>query len=163
MATPLAYTARYPYPVTAVRAAIADEQYWKDRIAEVGGPNARLDAFTVDGDTLRIEMVQAIAAELLPTAITSVRPGDLIIPRTEIWTGNSASFEASVDGAPAEVRGTVELTGDDTSATATVQGSIEVKIPLFGGKIEAAIQERLTDLLRSEEEFSNTWLATKTS
>ncbi|MEV0297999.1 DUF2505 domain-containing protein [Nocardia sp. NPDC050710] len=161
MATPLAYTARYSHPVAAVRAAISDELYWKDRIAEVGGPSARLDSVTVNGDQVRIEMVQAIAAEQLPAAITAVRPGDLIIPRVENWTGNSATFEARVDGAPAEVRGTVTLTGDDSGATATIEGSIEVKIPLFGSKIEAAIQERLTELLQSEEEFSNNWLASQ--
>ncbi|WP_227997263.1 DUF2505 domain-containing protein [Nocardia australiensis] len=158
MATPLAYTARYTFPAVAVRAAIADEQYWKDRIAEVGGPNARLDLVAVNGDQVRVELVQAIAAELLPAAITAVRPGDLIIPRVENWTGDFATFEARVEGAPAEVRGTITLADDGSGSVATVTGSIEVKIPLFGGKIETAIAEHLTNLLASEEEFSNTWL-----
>ncbi|MBH0778307.1 DUF2505 domain-containing protein [Nocardia bovistercoris] len=161
MATPLAYTAHYTHSLESVRAAIADEQYWKDRIAEVGGPNARLQQVTIEGDRVHAEMVQAIAADLLPPAITAVRPGDLIIPRTESWTADTATFEAQVDGAPAEVRGTVTLTGDAGSATATVAGTIEVKIPLFGGKIESAIQEHLTNLLRAEEEFTNTWLSDK--
>ncbi|MGW4370459.1 DUF2505 domain-containing protein [Nocardia takedensis] len=159
MATPLAYTARYTHPVESVRAAIADEQYWKDRVAEVGGPNARLDSVVIEGDRVHVEMVQAIAAELLPPAITAVRPGDLIIPRTETWTGTTATFSARVEGAPAEVTGSIVLAGDPGGSTATVEGRIEVKVPLFGGKIEAAIEERLTDLLRSEEEFTNTWLA----
>ncbi|MCP2277568.1 DUF2505 domain-containing protein [Nocardia amikacinitolerans] len=159
MATPLAFTARYSHPVAAVRAAFADEQYWKDRIAEVGGPNARLESVIVQGDQVRVEMVQAIAAEQLPPAITAVRPGDLIIPRTENWTGDTATFDVRVEGAPATMRGTIALSGDDASAAATVDGSIEVKVPLFGSKIEAAIQERLTELLQSEEEFTNTWLS----
>ncbi|MEV6333553.1 DUF2505 domain-containing protein [Nocardia vinacea] len=159
MATPLAYTARYSYPVAAVRAAFADEQYWKDRIAEVGGDNARLDSVSVDGDQVEVEMVQVIAAELLPAAITAVRPGDLIIPRTESWTGDSATFTARVEGAPAEVRGAIELTADASGSVAETKGTIEVKIPLFGGKIEAAIAERLTELLANEEEFTNNWLA----
>ncbi|MCP2298960.1 Protein of unknown function [Nocardia amikacinitolerans] len=159
MATPLAFTARYSHPVAAVRAAFADEQYWKDRIAEVGGPNARLESVIVQGDHVRVEMVQAIAAEQLPPAITAVRPGDLIIPRTENWTGDTATFDVRVEGAPATMRGTIALSGDDASAAATVDGSIEVKVPLFGSKIEAAIQERLTELLQSEEEFTNTWLS----
>ncbi|MEV5836395.1 DUF2505 domain-containing protein [Nocardia sp. NPDC052112] len=158
MATPLAYTARYSYPVAAVRAAFADEQYWKDRVAEVGGDKARLDSVTVDGDRVEVEMVQVIAAELLPAAITAVRPGDLIIPRTEIWTGDSATFTARVEGAPAEVRGTIELAADGSGSVARTNGTIEVKIPLFGGKIEAAIAERLTELLANEEEFTNNWL-----
>ncbi|WP_280487069.1 DUF2505 domain-containing protein [Nocardia farcinica] len=159
MATPLAFTARYTHPVSAVRAAFSDEQYWKDRIAEVGGPNARLESVTVEGDTARIHMVQAIAAELLPPAVTAVRPADLIIPRTETWTGTTGAFEARVENAPAQMSGAVALSGDDTSATAVVDGTIEVKVPLFGGKIEAAINEHLLELLRAEEEFTNTWLA----
>ncbi|MEV6277558.1 DUF2505 domain-containing protein [Nocardia sp. NPDC051832] len=159
MATPLAYTARYSHPAAAVRAALADEQYWKDRIAEVGGDNAKLNSFSANGDQVRVDMVQAIAAELLPPAITAVRPGDLIIPRVESWTGDTATFEATVEGAPAQVRGTVTLSEDGAGSTATVQGQIEVKIPLFGGKIEKAIQEHLTELLQSEEEFTNTWIA----
>ncbi|MGX1771164.1 DUF2505 domain-containing protein [Nocardia brasiliensis] len=159
MATPLAYTARYSHPAAAVRAAFANDQYWKDRVAEVGGPNARLDSVTVDGDQIRIHLVQAIAAELLPAAITAVRPGDLIIPRVETWTGDNATFQATVEGAPAEVRGTITLTDDGAGSTTAANGTIEVKIPLFGGKIENAIAEHLTEVLKNEEEFTNTWLA----
>ncbi|PXX65051.1 uncharacterized protein DUF2505 [Nocardia tenerifensis] len=160
MATPLAYTARYSHPAAAVRAAFANDQYWKDRVAEVGGPNARLESVTVDGARIRIQLVQSIAAELLPAAITAVRPGDLIIPRVEAWDGDSATFEATVEGAPAQVRGTITLTDEGAGATAAAKGTIEVKIPLFGGKIESAIAEHLTEVLKNEEEFTNTWLAT---
>ncbi|WP_143860848.1 DUF2505 domain-containing protein, partial [Nocardia cerradoensis] len=77
----------------------------------------------VEGDTARIHMVQAIAAELLPPAVTAVRPGDLIIPRTETWTGTTGAFEARVENAPAQMSGAVALSGDDTSATAVVDGT----------------------------------------
>ncbi|WP_405160399.1 DUF2505 domain-containing protein [Nocardia sp. NBC_01499] len=160
MATPLAYTARYSHPAAAVRAAFANDQYWKDRVAEVGGPNARLDSVSVTGDQIRVQLVQAIAAELLPAAITAVRPGDLIIPRVENWTGDSATFQATVEGAPAEVRGTITLTDEGAGSTGAANGTIEVKIPLFGGKIESAIAEHLTEVLKNEEEFTNTWLDT---
>ncbi|MFI5781721.1 DUF2505 domain-containing protein [Nocardia sp. NPDC051570] len=159
MATPLAYTAHYSHPAAAVRAAIADEQYWKDRIAEVGGPGARIDGFESSGDQLRVQMVQAIPEAELPSALTSVRPGDLIIPRTETYTGNSGLFEAHVEGAPAKVRGTVTLTGDDRSATIVVDGSVEVAVPLFGKKIEAVVAEKLTELLANEAEFTGAWIA----
>ncbi|MFF0545625.1 DUF2505 domain-containing protein [Nocardia thailandica] len=162
MATPLAFTARYDHPVEAVRAALADEQYWKARIAEVGGPNARLDSFDDDGTQIRVQMVQAIAADQLPPAVTAVRPGDLIIPRTETYAGTVGTVEAHVEGAPATVRGEVTLAAEGENATVvTLRGSIEVKIPLFGGKIEAAIAEHLTALLEGEAEFTGTWLAGK--
>ncbi|NKY54060.1 DUF2505 domain-containing protein [Nocardia vermiculata] len=159
MATPLAYTAHYTHPAAAVRAALAEEQYWKDRIEEVGGPGARLLSFSADGDRLRAEMVQTIPASELPSAITSVRPGDLIIPRTETYAGLAGSFEAHVEGAPATVRGTVTMTGDDTGSQGVAEGSVEVAVPLFGKKIEAVVAEKLLELLASETEFTNAWIS----
>lgn len=159
MATPLTYTARYTHPATAVRAAISDEVYWKDRIAAVGGPNAQLESVSVTGDRATIAMVQSIAAELLPSAVTAVRPGDLVIPRTESWDGWSGTFNARVEGAPAEVNGTISLVDDDEGSVASFDGTAEVQIPMFGGKIEAAIVERLAELIGEETEFTNSWLA----
>lgn len=161
MATPLAYTARYTKPVEAVRAAFSDEQYWKARIEEVGGPGARLDSFGITGDQVRVQMVQSIPADQLPPAITAVRPGDLVIPRTESYTGTTGTIEAHVDGAPAKVSALVTLTDEGTGSVATISGSIEVKIPLFGGKIEAAISEHLLELLANEAGFTEQWLATR--
>ncbi|MEV6214885.1 DUF2505 domain-containing protein [Nocardia sp. NPDC051833] len=160
MATPLAYTARYTKPVAAVRAAFSDEQYWKARIEEVGGPGARLDSFSGTGDQVRVQMVQSIPADQLPPAITAVRPGDLVIPRTESYTGTTGTIEAHVDGAPAKVNATVTLTDEGTGSVVTISGTIEVKIPLFGGKIEAAISEHLLELLGNEAGFTEQWLAT---
>ncbi|WP_328388849.1 DUF2505 domain-containing protein [Nocardia sp. NBC_00416] len=159
MATALAYTAHYSHPVAEVRAAFCTEQYWKDRIAAVGGPSAQFVSLDVDGEQVRIEVVQSIPADLLPPAITAVRPGDLIIPRTEVWTGIAGSFEARVEGAPAEVRGTITVTDEPDGAVAEISGTIEVKVPLFGRKIEEAIGERLTELLAEETEFTNSWIA----
>ena len=160
MATPLAFTANYAYSTAAVRAALANEQYWKDRIAEVGGPGARLESFEKTGeDQLRVSTVHTIPAEELPSAITSVRPGGLIIPRTETYNGLSGIFEAHVQDAPATARGTVTLEGDQSHSRVVMEGSVEVTIPLFGKKIEKAVAERLQELLTNEAEFTGTWIA----
>lgn len=159
MATPLAYTARYIHPVAVVRVAFADEQYWKDRIATVGGPNARFVSLAVGDDHGRVETVQYIPADLLPQAVSAVHPGDLVIPRVETWTGGlEGTFEARVQGAPAEASGTIIAVDEPTGAVATVQGTVTVKVPLFGRKIETVLAERLTELLDSETEFTNSWI-----
>jgi hypothetical protein len=161
MATPLAFTATYSHSADAVRAAIASEQYWKDRLAEVGGPGARLESFELAGDVLTIRMVQTIPSSELPSSITSVRPGDMIIPRTEVYTAGSdtGTFAAHVDGAPAEVEGTVTLAESGSGTTATAAGSVRVAVPLFGKKIEAAVAEKLLELLASEAAFTDTWIS----
>ncbi|MRH87161.1 DUF2505 family protein [Nocardia sp. SYP-A9097] len=158
MATPLAFTAHSTHSTAAVRAALADEQYWKDRIEAVGGPDARIESINISGDDVRVDMIQAIPASELPAQVTAVRPGDLVIPRTETWNGSGGTVEAHVDGVPATVNGTLTMKESGTGSDFTVDAVIEVKIPLFGKKIEAAIQGHLTELLEREAEFTDNWL-----
>ncbi|WP_306363139.1 DUF2505 domain-containing protein [Nocardia sp. CC227C] len=159
MATPLAFTGRSAHSAASVRAAFANEQYWKDRVEQVGGDNARIESIVIDGERVHVELIQTIPAADLPAQITAIKPDGLVIPRTEIWNGSSGTFTARVDGAPAEVNGTLTLSADGTGSTYVVDGNIEVKIPLFGRKIEAAIQENLSDLLVREAEFTDNWLS----
>ncbi|WP_327142477.1 DUF2505 domain-containing protein [Nocardia sp. NBC_01327] len=159
MATPLAFTGHSTHSTAAVRAAFSNEQYWKDRIEAVGGPNARIESLSISGDQVRVEMIQAIPASELPAQVTAVRPGDLVIPRTETWNGSGGTVEARVDGVPASVNGTLTVSDSGTGSDYVVDAVIEVKIPLFGRKIEAAIQEHLTELLAREAEFTDNWLS----
>ncbi|WP_216902809.1 DUF2505 domain-containing protein [Nocardia alni] len=161
MATPLEFTANYAHSTTAVRAAFTDEQYWKDRLAEVGGPGAQLDSYSYDGTTLRVAMTQTIPPEDLPAAITAIKPNGLVIPRTETYVESEASgtFEAYVVDAPAQVRGTVTMSGDETHSRGVVSGTVEVTIPVFGKKIEKAVAEKLLELLAAEAEFTDNWIA----
>lgn len=158
MATPLAYTATYSHSADALRAALADEQYWKERIEEVGGADAQLVEFDAAEDRVHARMVQTVPAAELPSAITAVRPEGLVITRSETYTREGGSFEARVEGVPAQVSGTVRLTESDTAAEAVVAGAAEVGIPLFGKKIEAAIVTRLLDMLATEAKFTDTWI-----
>jgi hypothetical protein len=158
MTTQFGHTVHYPHPAATVHAAFVDEQYWTDRLAEVGGPGARLVSLTPEGDRVQVRMVQAIAAADLPDAITKVRPGDLVIPRAETWGPTSATFEANVEGAPARIWGTMALSADATGSALRLDRQVEVGVPLFGGKIEKAIAERLTELFDVEREFTVTWL-----
>jgi hypothetical protein len=159
MATSLAYTAEYPHPAAAVRAALLDEQYWKDRTVEVGGPQASVDSFLVDGEVLRVELTQHIASSDLPNAITAALPHGLVIRRTETYAGDGGAFDAVVDGAPARISGAVTLTDAQTGATAVIEGTVEVSVPLYGKKIETTVAANLIDLLAAEAEFTNRWIA----
>lgn len=163
MSTSFGHSTRFPLPAAAVRAAFTDEQYWKDRLEEVGGPDAHLIGIVNEGDRVRVDMVQAIAEEDLPPAITKIRPGNMVINRTEIWSADGGSFHASVDGAPVKINGTISVVNATDGSTGRVDGQVEVNVPLFGRKIEAGIAERLTELLATEEEFTRNWLEGRAS
>ena len=159
----MAHSARHSKSVAVVYAAFTNEQYWHDRLAAVGGPNAELReaAKTPDG-SFKVVLVQAIAEKHLPSLVTKVRRGDLKIDRTETWgplTGDTARgrFEVSVQGAPGTISGDIEIAADGTGSVFRVDGSVSVNIPLIGGRVEEAIAEQLKRLLVKEDDFTEEW------
>ena len=49
--------------------------------------------------------------------------------------------------------------GNEASATMSLSGTTEVKVPIFGGKIEAMISEQVLELIDSEHDFTGNWIA----
>jgi hypothetical protein len=161
MATGFEHTAHFTKPVATLHAALVSEQYWKDRMAEVGGPDARLVKFESNGGT-DIDMVQTVDQKYLPEFVTKIRPGNLEIHRSEKWgglTGDTATgtFVADVQGAPAKISGTTTLHVDGTGSSLTVHGEVEVRIPLLGGRVEEMIAEQLQRLMGKEDGFTQEW------
>lgn len=157
------HSSTYTFPVPQVHSALTSEQYWRDRIAEVGGDEATLDEITVGDGTIAVRMTQAIPAEHLPGVVTKIRPGDLIIKRSETWAGlnddqATGTFAAEVEGAPAKISGTQKLSGQDSGAIVEVSAEVAVKIPLFGGKIESVVADEILRLIETEQEFTQSWL-----
>lgn len=168
MGSPIDHSANYTSPATAVHAAFVDPHYWRTRLAEVGGPGAAVDRLDTGDGTIDLTAQQAIPAEHLPSVVTSIRPGDLIIHREESWgpiTGDRAQgrFSAHVDGMPGQVEGTLTLIGEGEASTVVIEGSVEVKIPFLGSKIEGMIIDELLGLFDAEQRFTTEWLAGKYS
>ena len=108
-------------------------------------------------------MSQIIAAEHLPSMVSKVVNGDIVIKRSETMAPfkdgkATGTFSAHVDGVPARVEGTQVLTGDENSATLEIDGEVEVKIPFLGGKIESAIVDEVVRLIQAEQDFTREWI-----
>lgn len=163
MARRILHSCSYPQSVDQVHRALTSEQYWRDRLVEVGGDGATFGHLTAGDGAVDVEVAQAIPAEHLPSIITKVRPGDLVITRTETWgplDGGRATgtFTARVEGVPAALSGALTLSADGDGSTVGLDGQVEVKLPLIGGKIESVIAEQVTELLENEDVFTATWL-----
>ncbi len=164
MSRRIEHSSKYTVPVAKVHEAVTSEQYWRDRIAAVGGPGATIDELTVRDETVAVTMSQVIPAEHLPSMVSNFIKGDIVIKRSEtiapLNDGTATgTFSAHVDGVPARIEGTQVLSGDDTSCTLSATGEVEVKIPIFGGKIESAIVDEVTRLIEAEQDFTREWIA----
>lgn len=155
----------YGGTVEQVHAAFCDRDYWLARLAESGADEWTLDAFTAGHDGgVDVVTTQVLRADRLPGVVHQFHHGDLEIRRAESWTGISdgtaeASIASSIVRAPVTLNGDARLAGRKTGTRLTFRATVEVTIPLVGGKMEKFIGKQLISLLNTEQEFTTRWIA----
>src|SRR5689334_18055563 len=155
----------YGGSIEQVHQAFCDEQYWLARLADSGADDYSLDSLTVDGQGIDIVTTQRLRSDRLPAVVTQFHRGDLALVREEKWSPISdgqatANIQLKVIGAPAT------LSGDAVLAPATsgvgsrlaFHATVQVNVPLVGGKIENFIGSQLVDLLIQEQRFTTVWI-----
>lgn len=157
--------AEYGGTVEQVHRAFADEEYWLVRLGDSGADHATLDEMTIGADGgLRIKTTQTLRADRLPAVVTQFHRGDLSFVREERWAPvvdgrTSATVSGSIPGAPAGLRGDAVLAPTGTGSRLAFTATVEVRVPLVGGKIENFIGHQLVDLLIAEQRFTTVWIA----
>ncbi|RRR44504.1 DUF2505 domain-containing protein [Mycolicibacter terrae] len=154
----------YPASVEQVYAAFADEQYWLARLADSGADTATLDAMSVGTDGgVDVATTQGIHRAKLPALAAQFHPGDLEVARHERWRpvrdGRAhAEVTGKIVGAPAKLSGDAVLEPAAGGAALRLTATVQVDIPLVGGKIENFIGSQLTELMTAEQRFTSMWL-----
>lgn len=154
----------YEAGVEQVHRAFADEQYWLARLADSGADEATLDALTVSDDgEIKAVTTQILHANRLPGLVSQFHRGDLKIRREEHWQpicdgASRGTVQGSISGAPVSLSGSATLTGTDGGCRLSVHITVEVRVPLVGGKIESFIGSQLVDLLTAEQRFTSGWI-----
>jgi hypothetical protein len=157
-------SADYPRSVEQVHSAFSDEQYWLARLADSGADIATLDSMTVDDDgSVMVSTTQVLRRDRLPALATQFHRGDLQIVRNEAWSPISdgeahAEIAAAVPEAPVSVVGKAVLTPANAGSRLHFTATVEVNIPLVGGKIESFIGAKLAELVMAEQRFTTVWI-----
>ncbi|EMD24421.1 DUF2505 domain-containing protein [Amycolatopsis azurea] len=143
--------------------AVAGEPALRARLEQIGGDDAELLEYVPDGDGVRYKLRQGISSDKLPSAVRTLHRGDLIVEREQTWKATGAGYTgtatASVSGVPGEITAKTSLTDEGERTTLVNSGTVKVRIPFVGGKLETVIAEQVTKLLEREAEFVAKWLA----
>jgi hypothetical protein len=158
--------AEYEGSVDEVYRAFGDERYWLERLTRSGADETSLDSMTVDGDGgVDVVTTQTLRADRLPAVVTQFHRGDLSFVRKETWsavTDGSATgvIKGLITGAPATLTGNAVLApaATDGGSRLGLKATVEVRIPLVGGKIETFIGSQLAELLIAEQRFTSAWI-----
>jgi hypothetical protein len=156
----------YEGSVEQVYQAFSDEEYWLARLADSGADHATLDSMEVaDDGGIDVRTTQVLRADRLPAVVTQFHRGDLSIQREEKWSpvrdGRAAgTVNGVIPSAPASLTGTMVLAPARTGSGSRQEFKItvEVRVPLVGGKIENFIGRGLMDLLIAEQRFTTMWI-----
>jgi hypothetical protein len=158
-------SARYGGSVEQVHRAFGDRQYWLARLADSGADDATLDSMTVGSDgSIDVITTQTLWASRLPGLVSQFHRGDLSFVREETWTpvrdGQAgATVRGSIPGAPASLSGTATLSQTGAGSLLDFAATVEVRIPLVGGKVENFIGSQLVELITAEQRFTTEWIS----
>lgn len=167
MARSFDMVAEYLGTVAQVHQAFCSKDYWLDRLAEGRADLATLDSFTEDGQGgTDITTTQTMRAAGLPSIVTQFHFGDLSLVREEHWGPLSdgravGTVRSRVPGAPATITGSGVLTSTAGGARLDFSATVEVRIPLVGGKLEAMLGQQLGYLIELEQNFTSDWIAAR--
>ena len=157
--------AEYEGSVEQVHQAFSDEQYWLARLADSGADDYSLDSMTVDGDGIDIVTTQRLRADRLPGVVTQFHRGDLSLVREETWSPirdgqATATIKLTIIDAPATLSGTAVLAPAKSGGGSRLEfkATVQVNVPLVGGKIENLIGSQLIELLIAEQRFTTVWI-----
>jgi hypothetical protein len=158
--------AEYDGSVEQVHQAFSDEQYWLERLADSGADDYSLDSMTTDArGSIDIVTTQTLRSDRLPGLVTQFHRGDLSLVREETWSPvrdgkATATIKGSIPGAPVALTGYAVLAPAKSGRGSRLEFNVtvEVRVPLVGGKIENFIGSQLVDLLIAEQRFTTVWL-----
>jgi hypothetical protein len=154
----------YGASVEQVHQAFSDEQYWLSRLADSGADEYALDSLTVDGNGIDVVTTQRLRSDRLPAVVTQFHRGDLALVREENWSPirdgrATATIQLVIIGAPATLSGAAVLApAKADSSRLEFNATVQVNVPLVGGKIENFIGSQLVDLLIAEQRFTTVWI-----
>ena len=166
-------SADYDGSVEEVHRAFTDVSYWRARLAESGVDVATLESMRVGGesgneDTVEVVTLQVIHSHKLPGMVTQLHRGDLCIRREETWGpvadgAAKGSVVGSIVDAPVNLSGAALLSPITATGGARLKfrATVQVSVPIIGGKLENIIGTRLAEVVAAEQRFTTEWIASK--
>ena len=150
--------------VEQVHAAFSREDYWLARHAAFDATST-LDSLIVDADgTVTVRAIQHLGRQLLPGVVAKLIPGELKILHSETWrpVGDRRIRGQVSVSAPVGLgsgRADAWLAPAGNGSQVRFAATVEVKIPLVGGKFENSIGANLAENITVIQRFTTTWIA----
>ncbi|WP_062076793.1 DUF2505 domain-containing protein [Demequina globuliformis] len=153
-------------PVEDVFAMLADKEFAVKR-AETSGADASDAVFSGsidEGFTVAIRRV--VPSSSIPQEFRGFIGSDLTVRYSEVWsaprgTERQGTFSVEIVGAPGHASGRLLLTPEGNGTDFVVDGTVTVRVPLFGAMIEKSLLKNVIEGLETELQAADAWLAAR--
>ena len=164
-------SADYENSVDQIRGAYCHKEYWLARLADIPVDEATLESMRVGGDsgddgTVEVVTLQVVRSHNLNAVVKQLHRGDIALRRKETWgplvDGTAVgSIVATILDTPVHISGTGELTtiAESGGARLTSRITVQVRVPIIGGKVERLIGSQLDELVSMEQRLTTEWIA----
>jgi hypothetical protein len=160
MSTRFSHDLTYEAPQDAVDAMLTDQAF-RERVCDAQGAIRKSVSITEESDGLRVVVDQVQTAEGIPGFARKFVGDEINLVQTETWTdAENAEVEVVIPGKPGEMTGTIHLAESGGVTTERLEMTIQVNIPLVGGKIEKLIADLLRKALLAENAVGRDYLST---
>jgi hypothetical protein len=163
-------SADYEDSVEKVYRAFHEEEYWMARLADIPVDEARIESMRVGGKsgndgTIEVVTLQVVRSQNLAALVKQLHRGDVCVRRKETWGpltdgAATASIAGSIVDTPVNVSGTAELSpiAGSGGARLAYRITVQVRVPLIGGKVEQLIGTHLAELVSREQRLTAEWI-----
>ena len=153
----------YPADVEAVFTMLCDPAF-RRRVCEATYALDHSVSVEHDGDDVVISVVRVMPADV-PPMIRRVVGDRIEIRQIEHWAAapqagqRTADLALTVVGHPARMSGSVALSPANGVTRGTIDGEINVSVPIFGGRLANEMAKGFRFALSVEEEVAKEYLA----
>ncbi|MFL6108075.1 MAG: DUF2505 domain-containing protein [Marmoricola sp.] len=157
MATDLTVEQSFPSSPADVYALLLDIDVLARCVVAVGGDGATVVTHDGDENGVTITTSTPVDPSTLPAALRPMIGSNAKGTKSEKWArhgdGYTAEFSISVPGAPATVTAQAQLGSHSAGSQLTIKGSVEVKVPVLGPKIERLLVDQISARLAAEYQY----------
>lgn len=147
----------YDAPLTAVTAMLADPAF-REQVCDAQHATSRTVTSTGIPGTVSIEMVQPTRG--VPSYASKLVGSEVSVKQDEVWSSETAATVAIDTGTSiAKVAGTLALSEAGGRTTQHVALTVDVKMPLVGGKLETLISGLMNEAFEKQQKVATTYLA----
>jgi uncharacterized protein YndB with AHSA1/START domain len=149
----------YDAPADRVHEMLADPAF-REQVCRAQHATDCSVSITPNGSGMSVTVDQKRPSDGIPGFARKIVGDQIQVVQREDWSDTTgAVLTVTIPGKPGQLNGTVTVTGNGTGTVETIEGELEVHIPLMGAKLEKLIADLLGEALTAEQEVGRSWLA----